>query len=196
MLTLAAAPCLHVDLQTAKGNEAKTPPADEIRDVLRMVWIKIKSHPAWQELIAAGLYPIYSLDNAHVHTSAVKDWDTPGGWRTDAVSVAALGCSMGAGESCPMGTIEFVPPLSPDLHQIIEHVHGNTARGFKAWVSGQLRLGKLRDKVTKDVFWEPLVLAFEQASKPSSIARNVDSLRETWQAVLAAKGGRIDSSLC
>ena len=181
MLTLAAAPCLHVDLQTAKGNEAKTPPADEIRDVLRMVWIKIKSHPAWQELIAAGLYPIYSLDNAHVHTSAVKDWDTPGGWRTDAVSAAALGCSMGAGESCPMGTIEFVPPLSPDLHQIIEHV---------------LRLGKLRDKVTKDVFWEPLVLAFEQASKPSSIARNVDSLRETWQAVLAAKGGRIDSSLC
>jgi hypothetical protein len=60
----------------------------------------------------------------------MKNWGhRPGCWNFDDEKLVALGMKW------PIeGRVHMVPAWSPDLHQVIEHAHGNTCRKFHEWL--------------------------------------------------------------
>ena len=147
------------------------PTADEIKDIIAAIWAKIK------EAMDAGrwpadLEPVYSLDNATIHKSAVKDWDKPRSWRRQ------LGIR---------GRIMFVPDLSPDLHQVIEHAHANCVRLYQRIAEEYLRGVR---KMPKDVagFIPHVKKCFEEGNPLKSIKANVLRMKKVYEGVIAAGG--------
>lgn len=77
-----------------------------------------------------------------------------------------------------------LPPCSSDMHKTVEHVH--------AWLQAQMQkwLETVeQQKLTPEMCQEQLEHIFYQQLKPSSIAADVASLKDTYQAIIAAGGG-------
>ncbi len=122
---------------------------------------------------------VWSLDNAAVHRSALRDWDDPDGWRATA------------------GVPGFVlsPPLwSPDLHQVIEHAHANTITQWNKWQleHADVCAAALSSKTGGlPLLMEPIRQAFFRGNMRHSIAANVKRLTHVYLLVLGAGGGYI-----
>lgn len=181
-------------MQTMAGEQAKTPPSSEIRDLIKRIWLRIKSEmepedPAEREAqIRAGkkgwrwpkgLEPVYSLDNAAVHVAAVQGWDDPDGWRIKAGI---------------KGRLHMVPDYSPDLHQVIEHAIGNMSKSFHDAVAYGL-LGRLcgesgrRENLANmlDFMWLQK-WCYQYANGGAAIAENCYRLLDTYLEVVKHGG--------
>uniref|UniRef100_A0A7S0RG60 Uncharacterized protein n=1 Tax=Chlamydomonas leiostraca TaxID=1034604 RepID=A0A7S0RG60_9CHLO len=180
--------------KTMAGEQAKTPPSSEIRDLIKRIWLRIKSEmepedPAEREAqIRAGkkgwrwpkgLEPVYSLDNAAVHVAAVQGWDDPDGWRIKAGI---------------KGRLHMVPDYSPDLHQVIEHAIGNMSKSFHDAVAYGL-LGRLcgesgrRENLANmlDFMWLQK-WCYQYANGGAAIAENCYRLLDTYLEVVKHGG--------
>lgn len=103
----------------------------------------------------------FSYDNDKVHMGA--DLSTVGIHKSDRFSL---------------------PPLSSDMHKAVEHVH--------AWLQAQMQkwLETMEgQKLTPEMCLEHLNHIFYQQLKASSIAADVATLKDTYQAIIAAGGG-------
>lgn len=170
-------------LQTLEGKDAKSPPTEEIRCMLVEVSKKIMSKPLWKETFGDKL-PIYSLDNAAVHTSAWEGWV---GKLEPSWAQADEG-----GMKHPRGKLLPVPPTSPDLHQAVEHTIANMTHLFKVGLLKAVMEGdtELSAFATRQDFVNLLQEAFEFAARPKSIAANVRTLHEKVYKRVIELGGK------
>lgn len=79
-----------------------------------------------------------------------------------------------------------LPELSSDMHKVVEHVH--------AWLQARIQLwleGKDEVKVTVQECKNELKRLFEQELTLEAIQKDVDSLKQTYQAVIDHTGGYI-----
>ena len=150
-------------LQTIKGKIAKAPTAEEIKDILTTIWEKVKNHPNWPE----GLGPCWSLDNAHVHKSALASWDHRNSWRHQ--------------RDIP-GYVEKLPPYSPDIHQVVEHAIGNMVTRYRQKLMDYICStdAVYRSKLPMDVpgHFQLLEECFMAANAGNTIADNVAKLMD------------------
>lgn len=174
---------LHAHARHAQvhGRPAKAPNTDEIRDLIISIWKHIeKNHPEYAKGCKESRFPlVWSLDNAAVHRSALRDWDDPDGWR------AAAGVP---------GTIKSPPPWSPDLHQVIEHAHANTITEWTSWQRANVDVcarALAADTGGLSLLYEPIKQAFLRGNPRSSIVANVRRLTHVYLLVLGAGGGYI-----
>ena len=75
-----------------------------------------------------------------------------------------------------------LPALSPELHKVVEHAIARIKQGFKRW---------LRDHPQSTSMHKAFAALHQIAQQQCSadiIKRDVDSLRDTYNAVLAASG--------
>jgi hypothetical protein len=157
-------------MQTKAGRVAKAPTAEEIRDILSQASAKLRDlqqDGKWP----ADWEPIWSMDRVPIHRTAAKDWDH-GQWRKDRQV---------------MGTPLFVPTYSPDLHQVIEHVHANTVRAWKT----DLLLEEPRKQEYENAvaMYKHLETTFYNSILPVSIQANVEKLLDrTYPEVLRLRG--------
>lgn len=159
--------CLH--LQNTKGQAARAPTADELREVVFSgIQQAIYTHPTWSKLVAAGVVPILSLDNAPVHKAAMTEQ-----YQADQRLI-----------------VDWVPPYSPDLNKPIEHSHANTVRAFrKEQYAAILRGQGLRSMGDIPALFERLEQCFKRANPLEAVRDDVHSLKETYAAVMACNGG-------
>ena len=193
LLCLLLPSCV-VHLQTGPPDarvEAKEPTGDAIRDLLGKVWDAIKERPEWQPLLQAGLYPIYSLDQATIHRAAIKDWDNVNtGWRVVRDEHGAVLHGAHGQQLSPMGTVLLVPPRSPDLHQVIEHSHALVCRALRLELDKKLNAGEhdLEKTLTFDAMNVLLPQCFKQACTVRVIKKNVAKLVWCYRRVSQLKG--------
>lgn len=156
-------------MQVAKGDRlARSPTAEEIRDLLKTLSDMVRGLP--EDKWPHDWEPVWSLDNATVHTAAVQDWE----------ECAAMGI---------IGRAVFVPPYSPDLHQLIEHAHANTVRHFKEKLVVRNQEPGGPYKTVADMFRD-IKASFEEVNTPVAIAANLKKLLEvTYPAVIELEGG-------
>lgn len=113
---------------------------------------------------------IYSLDNDAAHQKAIP-------------LLKAAGVLNGSNRA-PL------PPLSPDMHKVVEHTHGTMMGFFNE------ELGKLDDSArTVDFYIKMLSDIFFERITKEMIAEDTKSLRDTYRAIIAAKGGYINHDL-
>lgn len=163
--------CCCLCLQT-QGRDARAPTAEEIQEIVFKIWQALKQDPEWAARLVNGELPIWSLDNAPVHSKALEGWEDPHGWRMK------LGIR---------GVLRCPPPYSPDLHQVIEHAHAITCDELYHRLAPKLQPGA--EAVNVPQFWELLQASFYEKCTPDVIAGNVDWLPHVWEAVEEAKGG-------
>jgi len=77
-----------------------------------------------------------------------------------------------------------LPPCSSDMHKTVEHVHAWLQAHMQKWLETVEQ-----EKLTPEMCQEQLKHIFYQQLKPSSIAADVASLKDTYQAIIAADGG-------
>jgi hypothetical protein len=115
----------------------------------------------------------------------MKNWGhRPGCWNFDDEKLVALGMKW------PIeGRVHMVPAWSPDLHQVIEHAHGNTCRKFHEWLDDHHEEDP-RSSVYKYV---PVIeQCFSDGNPQTSILNNVKRLHEeVYDQVLEAEGDYI-----
>jgi hypothetical protein len=154
-----------------RGTKAKGPTRDEVRHLLMQASSKLEDHPRWPK----SWKPIWSLDNVSMHVAAAEEWH--GAWRFN-----------DDGTEKVLGEVLFVPPYSPDLHQVIEHVHANTCGMWKRELMHMPFESKTYGSVV-EVF-EHLQECFYHANTADTVAANIRKLcMETYPAVLALNGG-------
>jgi len=77
-----------------------------------------------------------------------------------------------------------LPPCSSDMHKVVEHTH--------AWLQGQMQkwLEDMEEhRLTADACKLKLQHLVDSKLKQSSIAADVASLKDTYRAIIAARGG-------
>lgn len=103
---------------------------------------------------------LYSYDNPRIHESAADLLERAGISPADRVPL---------------------PPYSPDMHKVIEHAHSNLQQIFKQMIRDN-------SNIKTPVGYEyALRRAAKQLSK-ESIARDVQSLPETYKAIIKEGG--------
>ena len=146
--------------------EAKSPTGQEVADFLLDVQQKIEARsklPSYPSKVK----PVFSLDNAACHKAA-----------------KSLLCKKHKGKFKQDSFLDL-PPYSPDLHKVIEHVHGTICTKFK-------KLG--RDQ--KHVFgtcteYQDLMckIFYDSKSSKRSVVQDTQSLYETMLEVVKVQGG-------
>lgn len=165
-------------MQKESGSLARNPTGEEIRDIIKGIWAKIQAAmkagewPEWLE-------PVYSFDNANVHKWAVKGWDNPKEWRI------AAGIR---------GKVHFVPPYSPDLHQVVEHGHANCCKRYckvaREYIMGQKPLPKSVLEFVPEV-----ERCFKEGNSLESLEKAICKLERVYEEVIAKGGDFVSSRL-
>ena len=118
--------------------------------------------------IPHNFFPIWSLDNAPVHAKAYNDLT----WKNK-----------------PAGDFGHAqpPPYSPDLHKVIEHVHGTVCVKFRE------ELDKMTHPLpTIKEYFRKIQLIFYTSITAQSVQEDVRSLfgaEGTMMQIVGAKGG-------
>jgi hypothetical protein len=113
---------------------------------------------------------IYSFDNDSAHNKALPH-------------LAAAGVLNGSNRA-PL------PALSPDMHKVVEHTHGTLMQHFNEMME------ELDDSPrTVEFYIKELKKIFFDRITPEMITADTRSLRETYTAIIAAKGGYINKDL-
>lgn len=110
----------------------------------------------------------------------MKDWDAPDGWRRRA------GIE---------GTYQLVSPYSGDLHQVVEHAHGNCVREYSK-VTQEWELG-MREMPADGIFGfaREVEVCFRRANKPAVIRANCVKMPEVYQACIESQGRRLPQAM-
>lgn len=169
MPQLRARPLDMLHLQTKKGNEAKGPTGEEIKDLICSFSNKLAQPGVWPSTMCP---PIYTLDNASIHHTAVDGWEEPDHWWQ---------------KEKIFGSPAFVPPHSPDLHQVPEHAHARIVHHFQH----QLWLEAIAHKSVRQTvmgYWELVQQAFEATCTKEIISADVDRLYAVYEAVKSNNG--------
>jgi hypothetical protein len=162
-------------LQTVKGEVAKAPPATEIQDLVRKIWADVRvKDPQWAKQCEEGQAQVYwSWDNCPAHTLAMAEWDKKDSWRKK--------------EGIP-GVVVWPPKYSPDLHQVIEHAHGNTVRRFREWLIAHCHDAPLPQVLD----YIPIIRkCFHDSNTVEGIRKNVERLTMVYEKVIESGGGYI-----
>ena len=173
--------CSPCNQQTTNKNgtekESGAPASKEMQDFLCDVYTAlVKKMAAKDQPTSAdkplpwGFVPIWSMDNAATHQKAAADK----GWKL-----------ISDGGTKPPGALRTVQPpaYSPDLHKVIEHVHGTVRSAFRKVV--------LKDKQPRagiEAYWALLQQLFYSHVTASSVSRDVASLAETYEQVIKLDG--------
>lgn len=161
-LPLLLLPFLHPaqTLQTKDGQPAQSITSDEFTEVMDKIKAAVESTEN-SRVLKRGEKWRYSYDNDKVHKGA---------------DLRVVGIQ-------PADRFDL-PPCSSDMHKAVEHIH--------AWLQGQMQkwLEEMEDgRLTADACKQQLEHLFYQRLKPSSIAGDVASLKDTYRAIIAAGGG-------
>lgn len=158
-------------LQTKEGKNAHGLTSMEFEDVMETIK-KDAENKLEDALRAAGLDKTaikYSWDNDKIHKGA---------------NLARVGFTADM-------RLEL-PPLSSDMHMVIEHVHAQIQKHFDNWLwgfdVGKPTVQQCKDKV-QEIFWGPD--EDHQLITKDSITEDAHSLHFIYQAVINARGGYI-----
>lgn len=153
---------------------AKTPTAKEITDFLsdveeavQQMKCKPGEQPSSDKPFPPDFVPLISLDNAAVHVKAIEDYVKQSADPT--MARFRFSCSP--------------PPYSPDLHKVIEHVHGTVCTAFNK----QLQDLKAEPKSIVQLY-NKLEDIFYSMTTAASVQKDVDSLQETFKQVIDLEG--------
>ncbi len=138
-----------------------------MREVIGEVWRRL-SEPAtlaaWVEH-TGGLpllaWPIYSYDNPRIHTNPAM--------------LQRLGIWPGI-NSFPL------PPKSPDMHRIIERVHGRICTRFRDWLANQPQKQTIQACIAK------LEEIFRKFETPAVHQHDIASYHEMLQQIVEKQG--------
>ncbi len=150
-------------LQTKRGEPAKRQTSDEFAErVLDVKQLSLASKDKHPEYYKKG-GPFYSWDNASFHTS-MKLHD------------------VGLSEE----DMWLLPPNSPDMHKVIEHVVGRVKRALREELCDNANITTVKQvkHVCKQVFFNRITV--------ESVRKDIDSLPTTYRHIHAKKsqGGR------
>lgn len=122
--------------------------------------------PSQSKPIPYGAKFDYSLDNARVHKAAYSEETVA--WPDKPTN----------------GTFGVVqpPPYSPDLHKVIEHVHGTICSAFRQEIQA---MGPAEDINT---YFAKLKQLFYQKTTAASVQKDCQSLKQTIQEVIKLEG--------
>lgn len=112
-------------------------------------------------LLKRGEHWLYSIDNDKIHKGA----DLEGVGFTEA-------------------DIFYHPALSSDMHKVVENVHAWLDRKMQEWLED-----KEDEKLKVEDCKEELSRLFDQVYQQEWIQANVNSLRDTYEAIVLADGG-------
>jgi hypothetical protein len=111
-----------------------------------------------------NLQPIWSYDHAgHHDTADVNE------------RLARIGITQQDSSRCPL------PPVSPDFHRVIEHVHAIVCGAFNK------KLRTLKGKRTAKYYQRVFKRTFHSVIKASTIQKDILGLPELWTTVSASK---------
>lgn len=157
-------------MQTQQGKPALSPTAQEIQDLVKAVVAEIAAQtcaegeePDTLKPFPAGFVPCISLDNAPVHTRA-----------KEAMVAQHMPC-----------TFERIPPYSPDIHKVIEHVHGIVQRAFQR---NLLRRSAENLPDTVPELFATMRSIFDRKVTTTLVRKDILSLQATLQAIIDNKG--------
>lgn len=108
---------------------------------------------------------IWSYDNASIHLNKQRMRD--------------IGITPAKDNRLPL------PPLSGDMHKVIEHVHPRVCSTFKWWV---LQQGKV---LTPEAYMQKFEEVFFAEIKPHQIEQDCKSLKDLYAAIIQADGGYV-----
>ena len=132
----------------------------EFKNVMSMIKAAAES-PENMALLHRGESWLYSWDNDKVHRGA--DLAKVGFTEADRFDL---------------------PELSSDMHKVVEHVHAWLDRKMQQWLEARGDAA-----VDIDEAMEELKRLFMQCYPKSAVQKDVDSLKETYKAVVDAGGG-------
>lgn len=104
--------------------------------------------------------PIFSYDHAGSHDTAEVEEILEG-----------MGISQQESCRCPL------PPLSPDFHRVIEHVHGIVCNAFRK------ELRNMSYKRTVSSYKKLYEKLFYERIKAESLQKDINGLRAMWEVV-------------
>jgi len=147
-------------VQTLKGKKAMSVGISEFVERVMKNFFEaaqgvVEEFPA---VFKPGYGPVWSFDNAKCHTGALRRG-----------LLAQYGCTVT--NRVPL------PPLSHDLHKVVEHAIANTTSLFYRKLLIQKKTLKM------DGYIRLLKAAFKEANTAARVGRDVASLRETYQQV-------------
>lgn len=193
-------------LQRLSDNQtAKSPTGEEIQDFLLDVGKEIMSkicaageQPSTKKPLPHGFVPMWSLDNARVHTSAIRQPYVIPGLPAELVAVALVASGLPANATKLQVKAKehklpadwyaeprfyLRPPAwSPDLHKVIEHVHGIVSSAWKK------QLMQMQPQSTIQEYTQVVKSIFDEKIKCSSVQKDILSLQDTFKQVIALGG--------
>lgn len=150
---------LHLTLQTKEGKAAEAMTADEFEDIMWEIAEILDDHKEAVGLQRTEHWQL-SMDNDSSHTAA-----------------DLVGLNIWQREN-----IQELPALSPDCHKVVEHIHGWIGQKHHAW-----RRSLAPAKPSPKQCMDKLVELF-YSYPVSAIQSNVESLPETYRAIIHAAG--------
>jgi len=161
-LPLVLLPFLHPAqfLQTKDGNPAQGITSEEFTQVMGKIKAAAEASENSRKL-KRGERWLYSYDNDKVHVGA------------DLTKVGI------------MPALRFeLPPCSSDMHKVVEHIHAWLQMKMQQWLEDMEESSLSAEECKKQ-----LQELFFNNLQQSSIAADVASLKDTYRAIIAARGG-------
>jgi hypothetical protein len=156
------------------------PTAEEFEAIMRL--FKAKAHEVMAKVsntdsdeLPERYRPIFSYDNAGIHHSADRDLGAPG-----------------------HGQHALLPPHSPDMHKVIEHVFNAIGHILHATVFPQILAGlDPHDHPRPSVFWDAIEDALHRYSREhlGGIRKDIISLTYTYRWIISHRGERAPRGL-
>lgn len=152
-------------MQTQAGDAAKGMTSKEFEKVMGRIMDKLRMHAkANPRNFHKGVTVV--MDNARFHSKEMKK-----------LGKQAL----------------EIPPLSPEFNKPVEHMFNTIKTEFWKRYAQLLAHGGAHRYVPFNRAKELLQAVVEEMVKPAGIAKDVKSLRKTYEAVIAAKGSYIST---
>lgn len=153
------------DLQTRTGKIARAPTAKEFETLfVKEVHPKIKEIVNANPLVFGEDGWLLSMDNEKIHGT---------GWKQIKQEL-----NLDESKRLPL------PAKSPDMHKVIEHVMAIIKSEFRK------ELGRLpNERLTAQGYCDLLKNIFDNKITKTGVMRDVESLVDTYKAIVARKGG-------
>lgn len=136
----------------------------EVEHMLKLLWAKLQTRE-FQRKLPSGVQYRISLDGDATHRG---------------VNLSKTGI--------PADAVVWIPPLSHDIHKVVENCHGSLYQHMQAWLierEQNTNAGALRVQACKD----ELIRGFMHMKETEEITKNVKTLKRTYRAIVAAEGG-------
>jgi hypothetical protein len=151
-------------LQTKQGKRAKGATSHEVNEIMKKIR-EAAEKPQNMVHLARGEHWLYSYDNDKIHR----------------------GADMGQMGILPEHRFPL-PELSSEMHKVVEHVHAWLDYHMQLWLQKQNRK-ELKIEACK----QQLEHLFYNVLKKESIQKDVQSLVQTFEAVVLAGGHHVTS---